>query len=213
MTGPTRLVLHQPAKKAGYRVNVDAFLLADFAGSPRRVRHAVDLGAGVGAVGLSLLRADRAARVTLVDIDEALVPLAARNVEENGWIHRAEIVHGDVASYRGSSFDLVVCNPPYVEPGRGRSPAPTVARARSGPLAHFLDCARRAMGRRARACFIYPAIESTTLYVSLRERGLEPKRVRYVHSTAAAPARVVLVECAAGKAGGLIVEPPIVEKP
>ena len=207
-----RLTLHQPAKKAGYRVNVDAFLLADFAGAPKRVRHAVDLGAGVGAVGLSLLHADRAERVTLVEIDDALVPLAARNIEEHGWIHRAEIIHSDVAKLRMTA-DLVVCNPPYVEPGRGRSPSPAVARARQGSLVSFLDCARRVMGRRARACFVYPAIEATTLFLELRKRGLEPKRVRFVHAKPNQPARIVLVDSCAAKAGGLVIEPPLVEKP
>lgn len=212
MAEVTRLVLHQPAKKAGYRVNIDAFLLADFAGTPKRVRHVIDLGSGVGAVALSLLHADRAERVTLVEVDDALVPLAARNIEENGWAHRADIVHADVAALRGHTADLVVCNPPYVEPGRGRTPSSAVARAKSGSLSVFLDAARRAMGRRARFCIIYPAIESTTLFVELRDRGLEPKRARFVHSSAKTTARVVLVECAAGKAGGLFVEPPLFER-
>jgi tRNA1Val (adenine37-N6)-methyltransferase len=206
-----RFILHQPAKNAGYRVNADAFLLADFAGAPKRVRHAIDLGSGVGAVGLSLLHAERAERITFVDVDADLVGLAARNVEDNGWAHRAEVVHADVARYRGNA-DLVVCNPPYVEPGRGRSPSPSVARAKQGSLSVFLDCARRVMGRRARACFVYPAIECTTLLSELRKRGLEPKRVRFVHAKPSQPARIVLVECAAGKAGGLVVEPPVYEK-
>src|SRR5262249_14264343 len=49
-----RLTLWQPAKGAGYRANVDAILLAAFAGAGK-VRAAVDLGAGAGAVGLTLL--------------------------------------------------------------------------------------------------------------------------------------------------------------
>jgi tRNA1Val (adenine37-N6)-methyltransferase len=206
-----RVVLHQPAKKAGYRVNVDAFLLADFAGGPKRVRHTIDLGAGVGAIGLSLLHADRSERVTLLEIDADLVTLAARNIEDNGWAHRADIVHTDIAKLQGTTGELVVCNPPYVEPGRGRTPSASVARAKQGPLGIFLDAARRAMGRRARACFVYPAIESTTLFLELRKRGLEPKRARFVHAKRAEPARIVLVECAAGKPGGLIVEPALCE--
>lgn len=206
-----RFALHQPAKKAGYRVNADAFLLADFAGAPRRVAHALDLGSGVGAVGLSLLHGERADRVTFVDFDAELVSLAARNIEENGWIHRAEVIHADVAKLDATA-DLVVCNPPYVEPGRGRAPSPSVARARQGSLSVFLDCARRVMGRRARVCLVYPAIETTTLFAELRKRGLEPKRARFVHAKPSQSARIVLVECAAGKAGGLVVEPPRYEK-
>lgn len=209
-----RLVLHQPAKKAGYRVNGDALVLAEFAagGPRRRVRRAVDLGSGVGAVGLSLLHLEAAEEVTFVEVDGALAALCAQNVEENGWTHRAEVVHEDVTRYAGAA-DLVVCNPPYVAPGRGRAPSPAVARARRGPLTVFLDAARRVAGRRARVCFVYPAIEATTLVSELRTRGLEPKRLRCVHGKARDPARVVLVECAAGRPGGLVVEPPLVEKP
>jgi tRNA1(Val) A37 N6-methylase TrmN6 len=63
-------------------------------------------------------------------------------------------------------------------------------------------------------CFVYPAIEATTLLLELRKRGLEPKRLRAVHG---APrrgidrARIVLVEAVAGKPGGLVIEPPYFE--
>lgn len=206
------MVLHQPAKKTGYRVNVDALLLAAFAKGARknRVRRAIDLGSGVGAVGLSLLHLDAVEQVTFVEIDARLAELCGRNVEENGWTHRGEVVQSDVAAYAGTA-DLVVCNPPYVAPGRGRTPSPALAQAKRGSLGVFLDAARRTVGRRARACFVYPAIEATTLFAELRARGLEPKRAQFVHAKAKDPARVVMVECAAGRPGGLVVEPPLVE--
>ncbi|HEY2516385.1 MAG TPA: hypothetical protein VGI39_36190, partial [Polyangiaceae bacterium] len=50
-----RVQLAQPGRGEGYRVNVDAILLADFARRAPRARAAVDLGAGVGAVSLALL--------------------------------------------------------------------------------------------------------------------------------------------------------------
>lgn len=208
-----RLVLHQPARKTGYRVNVDALLLADFAREARghRVRRAIDLGSGVGAVGLSLLLAEAVEHVTFVEVDEMLASLCQENIEENGWVHRAEVARGDASEFRGTG-DLVVCNPPYVAPGRGRAPAAPLARARSGSLGLFLDAARRIAGRRARVCLVYPAIETTTLLAELRSRGLEPKRLRFVYGRSREPARVVLVDCAAGRPGGLVVDPPLVEQ-
>jgi tRNA1Val (adenine37-N6)-methyltransferase len=216
-----RVALAQPARGGGYRVNVDAVLLGAFAagtlGEPRRVRRAraaFDLGAGVGAVGLSLLHYDAAAHVTMVEIDPALAKLAEANASSNGWSDRVEVLRADVSdteSVGAGLADLIVCNPPYVEPGRGRAPAPSRARARSGRLASFLDAARRLAGRRARVCLIYPALEATTLLAELRARGLEPKRLRAVHGRPQDNARVVLVECAAGRPGGLAIEPPYVE--
>lgn len=222
MTGATtrdalfdgRVALVQPARGRGYRVNADALLLADFA-ARRRARAAFDLGAGVGAVGLSLLHLDAAAHVTMIELDPQLADLARENAEANGWGARVTTVAGDVAvaaRARRGAADLVVCNPPYVAPGRGRAPSAARARARSGPLDVFLDAARALAGRRARVCFVYPANETTTLLAELRARGLEPKRLRAVHGREGAPARVVLVECAAGRPGGLVVEPPLVER-
>ncbi len=225
-----RVALAQPGRGRGYRVNIDAVLLAAFAAGAlassrrvRRARAAFDLGAGVGAVGLSLLHLGAADRVTMVEVDPSLARLAQANADANGWSDRIDVMRADVCdlpSMPAGAADLVVCNPPYVEPGRGRAPAPSRARARSGHLSVFLDAARRLAGRRARVCLVYPAIEATTLLGELRARGLEPKRLRAVHAASlrrgastADPqnARVLLVECVAGRPGGLVIEPPLVE--
>lgn len=216
-----RLALTQPARGAGYRVNVDAILLAAFAsgriGSPaaeRKPRIAFDLGAGVGAVGLSLLYFGSASRIVMVESDDAIAKLACANVEANGFGAVAEVLAVDVTAAavdRAGEASLVVCNPPYFPPGRGSLPAPARARARSGALEIFTTAARALAGRRARVCFVYPAIEATTLLHALRRAGLEPKRLCAVHGTASVPARVVLVESVAGKPGGLSLEAPFVE--
>jgi tRNA1Val (adenine37-N6)-methyltransferase len=210
-----RVRLEQPARGAGYRVNVDALLLAEFACGHSRARVAFDLGAGVGGVALALLHADAVRRVVLVEIDRAAVDLAQRNIDANGWSERAEVFAADVrdaARDRRGEADLVVCNPPYTEPGRGRAPAPSRALARSGSLALFVEAARAVAGRRARICFVYPAQETLTLFETLRAAGLEPKRARYVHAKATTAARVILVEARAAKRGGLVVEAALVEQ-
>lgn len=223
-----RVAVTQPSREAkGYRVNVDAVLLAAFAsrltvdvsgatrGRTTPARDAYDLGSGVGGVALSLLFLGGAVGVTLVEIDAVLASLAAKNLDDNGWLAAARVVRGDVAdvALQGPGrADLVVCNPPYVPPGRGRAPLPARAVARSGSLDAFVSAARALVGRRGRACFVYPAPETATLLATLRTRGLEPKRVSFVHAKADAPARVALVEAVPGKAGGLVVEPPLVER-
>lgn len=210
---PARPPLVQPARGAGYRVNVDAYHLARFAAHPSRAaRRAFDLGAGVGAVGIELLEAGAAKHVVLVELDDHAAALARRNLEARGHLARGDVLAGDVlaltADLRGAA-DLVVCNPPYVEPGRGRAPSePRRARARLGALGHFVRAARHVGGQRARVCFVYPAHEALTLLATLREHGLEPKRLQAVHARAGAAARIVLVEAVPGKPGGLAILPP-----
>lgn len=219
-----RVVLHQPTR--GYRTNVDALLLAAFAArtptvpparepaSTRRARIAVDLGAGCGAVALALLHFDAAAKVVLVEIDPDTADMARRNLEANHWSDRSEVLCVDATKLPPSlEADLVVCNPPYVPEGHGRPPHdPRRARARSGDLDTFVRAARRAGGRRARVCFVYPAHDTASVFALLRGAGLEPKRLRMVHATVSSPARVVLVEARPGKPGGLEIQPPLIER-
>ncbi len=211
-----RVLLQQPARGEGYRVNADALLLAEFARGRVPAATAFDLGAGVGSVGLSLLYLRAATRVVLVEIDVAAAALAERNLHDNGWSDAGEVVRGDVsdvARARRGEAQLVVCNPPYVEPGRGRLAQNAArAKARSGELATFVSAARGVAGRRARVCFVYPAPELATLFATMRASGLEPKRMRAVHASASAAARVVLVEAQPAKAGGLVVMPPLIER-
>jgi len=208
------MTLYQPARGEGYRVNVDAVLLASFAGRERRARRTVDLGAGVGAVGLCLLYRDRTGHVTFVEKDRALSELCRLNLEANGWQASADPQCADVSdegALPGADADLVVCNPPYVAAGRGRPPV--VGRtARIGDLSLFTRAARRVMGPRGRASFVYPATELVTLMETLRASGLEPKRLCFVHAERGQPARVALVEAVPGKRGGLVVAPPFIER-
>jgi tRNA1Val (adenine37-N6)-methyltransferase len=208
------VVLFQPPRGAGYRTNVDALLLAGFATGARVAPLAFDLGAGVGAVGLALLRLGAARRVVLVEIDEQPAAMARRNLDANGWTDRGEVVRGDVqdiARSRRGEASLVVCNPPYITPGRGRVPV-AQARARSGELGAFVEAARQVAGRKARVCFVYPAQELGALLATLTAYGLHAKRLRFVHGTPEAPARIALVEAQAGRAGGLNVLPPLLER-
>jgi tRNA1Val (adenine37-N6)-methyltransferase len=209
-----RIVLYQPARGSGYRTNVDALLLADFAASGKTARVAFDLGAGVGAVGLALIELAAARHVVFVEIDERAAEMAQHNLDANGWTARGEVVCGDareIAFARRGEAALVVCNPPYVAPGRGRV-ARAQERARSGEVDLFVEAARQLAGRKARVCLVYPAPELATLLGTLAAAGLHAKRVRFVHGTPDAAARVALVEAQAGRPGGLRVLLPLVER-
>jgi tRNA1Val (adenine37-N6)-methyltransferase len=218
-----QVTLIQPAPGRGYRANVDAILLAAFSNREGRVsRFAVDLGAGAGAVGLSLLFRGAARRVAFVERDPCLVTLCSRNLEanrlaEHGEVHRGDLERG-LASFApslGHAADLVVSNPPYVSAqrddrsGAGRS-APRRS-ARHGELLPFLRAGADALGRRGRFCLCYPAHALLELTELSRRVGLEPKRMRLVHGRSDRPARIVLIELSRAKPGGLVVEPPLVE--
>lgn len=208
------LVLLQPAR--GYRVNVDTLLLASFAAkSCPKARRLVDLGAGVGALALATHHFGEVVRADLVEREPALAALAERNLRAarlDGAVHVADLGRGLPAALT-SSADAVVCNPPFFGAGSSND-APSAAlrrSARSGRVEPFLLAAARAMGRRSRAFFVYPAAALTEFFLAARDVGLVPKRLRLVHAYANATGRVALVELKRAKPGGLVVEPPLIE--
>jgi len=86
------------------------------------------------------------------------------------------------------------------------------ARRRQAAGASEVEAARQLAGKKARVCFVYPAQELGMLLATLSAEGLHAKRLRFVHGTPEAPARVALVEAQAGRPGGLHVTPPLVER-
>lgn|GEM_PF-459681 len=209
-----RVVFRQP--KHGYRVNIDSVLLAQFAANGRSARCAVDLGAGVGVVGLLLWHLGAAARVVLVEKSSELVQLAEQNTRDAGAPIRA--VRADVEE-RASlielerSADLVVCNPPFYNLQRHQAaPDPGRAAARAGNVEPFVRAASELVnGDRARAVFAYPAAEVAELLQALSAQRFVAKRMRFVHPFAERPARLVLIEARRSRPGGLRVDPPLIE--
>ncbi len=82
-------------------------------------RRVVDVGTGAGAGGLAL--AARCERLVLADVNPRALGYARVNAELAGVTHRTEVVEADVLAGVTGSFDLVVCNPPYLVDAQARS--------------------------------------------------------------------------------------------
>lgn len=125
-----RLSLRQPPH--GHRAGTDAVLLAAAAGV-QGGDVVLDVGSGVGTVGLILALQEPGARVRLLEREPALIACAAANVRLNGLDDRVQVEAGDlwaVVPDRSGDASLVVSNPPFHAPGAVRSsPDPLRARA------------------------------------------------------------------------------------
>jgi tRNA1(Val) A37 N6-methylase TrmN6 len=205
----------QPAR--GYRVAVEAPLLAWFAalGATRPFRHAVDLGAGPGAIALMLLVQRWAARATAVEPAALHAELARRNALDNGVGERLQVVDVVAAAVGDGvpAADLVITNPPYFETHEGpASPTPVRDGARAflgAGIGDFISAARRLLGRGGRFVVAFPSVRLTELLARLAAAGLHAKRLRFVHPRPSREAQVVFVEAKPGRAGGLVIEPPL----
>ena len=129
-----RLVLRQ-LPKGHHRAGTDSVLLA--AAAPRPAGGLIiDLGCGVGTVGLAAALFDPGARVMLVERDAEALALARDNVVRNGLSGRADVIDADItasamlrraAGLLPNKAALVLTNPPFAEESRVRA-SPNQAR-------------------------------------------------------------------------------------
>ena len=209
------LSIVQPAH--GYRFSVDAILLGRFA-RPRKRDRVLELGAGCGVVSVMIAALNHRRTVVAIELQPALAALAARNANRNGLTEIAAICADlrarTIAGAAPASFDYIVANPPYRAPRTGRQspdPARRIARGGEGAtLPEFLAAARRYGAHGARLAMVFTAARGAELIAELKARALEPKRIRFVHPAATAPAALILIEARAGGGVEVEIEPPLI---
>jgi len=77
----------------------------------------LDVGTGTGAIALAIVDEHPGARVTAIDASKDALALARENLDLLGINGRVRLVEHDLTEGLGhDAFDLVVSNPPYIEP-------------------------------------------------------------------------------------------------
>lgn len=128
--------------------------------------------------------------------------------------HETVIVPAKLSAlFPSETYDLVVANPPFRPLRTGKmSLADEKAIARHElalPLKDLVASAAFLMRHHGRFCFIHLPERLSDLIVTLRARGLEVKRIRFVHSRLDTEAKMVLVEAVKNAKPGLIIERPL----
>ena len=71
----------------------------------------LDIGCGWGAIGVAIAKANKNAKVTMVDVNRRALDLCRQNCQRNGVT--AEVIESDgMAEVMGRKFDAIVTNPP-----------------------------------------------------------------------------------------------------
>jgi ribosomal protein L3 glutamine methyltransferase len=82
---------------------------------PRRI---LDLCCGGGSIGIAAAHYCPVAEVWLADIDADALALASENTALHGMTDRVHLCRSDLfAALPAQRFDLILCNPPYVDAG------------------------------------------------------------------------------------------------
>ena len=202
--------------QSGYRFSIDAVLLAAHI-RPKPGDRILELGTGCGIVSLILAYRHPDLAITAVEVQPEMADMAKQNVRANRMSDRITVFCRDLKTLPTpdirESVNWVITNPPYRKNRSGRI-NPNRQRAISrheilATLGDIVSTAHRMLRRGGKFVTVYPAERLTDLFTQMRNAGIEPKRMRTVHSIRGANAKRVIVEGVAGGKPGVEVSPQL----
>lgn len=196
----------------------DAVLLSDYASkSVKKNAKILDMCSGNGIIALLLSKKCNADKIFGIEIQNEVAEMAKRSVKLNGLEDKIEIVNGDLKDaekiFGRSFFNNVVCNPPYKEANGGlKNQTDTVTLARHEILCTLNDIIRvssNILAPDGKLTMIHRPERLVDIICLMRENGIEPKRLRFVHPYAEKTATMILIEGARGQKPKLFLDPPL----
>ncbi len=206
-------------KKEGHRLSVDPILLSSFAlPHIKENDKIIDIGTGFGIIPLLISKRKKSVEVIGVEIQNDLVLLAEENLKMNKLEKNIEIIKGDFRElkkkFKTGRFDMVLSNPPYRESSSGRIP-PKKERAIArhefhGDMEDLVKISKYLVTLAGRVCFVYPVRRFVALLNCLRDNGLTPRRVMFVHHKKESEGELFMIEARKTGKGTLKVEKPLI---
>ena len=186
-----------------------------------KVKHSdrvLDLCSGNGVIALIVCALYSPEHVTGLEILEGSVDLAGQSAGLNGLSDKLDFICGDAAKIeeyvKASSFDAVVCNPPYFEKGRGVSCGASVKDSArhegSAALADFFRAAAYSLRTGGSFYLVHRPQRLADIMECARKTGLEPKQLRMVCPHPGEAPNLLLLKCVKGGGSELTVLPSIV---
>lgn len=213
-------------QRNGYRIiqaperfcfGMDAVLLSGFAKAKRGER-CLDLGCGNGIIPILMEAKTAGEHFTGLEIQPENVDMARRSVQLNHLESRIDIEQGDIkdASKRfgASSFHVVTTNPPYMIAQHGMVSGDDARMiARHEVLCTLEDVLResaRLLMPGGRFYMVHRPFRLPEIMSGMVAHGIEPKRMRLVHSYVDREPGMVLLEGRRGGNARLTVERPLI---
>lgn len=203
-------------KSDGLTFGSDAYLLSAYVRRQTKAR-AVDLGSGTGIIPMLLLANRKVASCFAVEIQPEFAEIIVRNAELNNLSDRIFPICTDIRRLTvgelGGTVDIVVSNPPYMKTAgkQNESRFKTIARHEHfGDIADFCRAASGILKFGGLFYTVYRPDRSCDLIAALRDSGLEPKRMTFVHSREDSEPCLLLCESKKGASPGVYVTPPLI---
>ena len=196
-----------------YRFTSDSILLSRFA-KGKKGDVVADFCAGSGAVGYHFLCLNPHIKsLTLFEMQPALADMARRTAAANGF--ESAVVEGrvqDIGVEYNGAFSLILCNPPYERGGfENISYEKAICRKEiTITLPEIISAAAKKLKFGGRLAMVNRADRLAEIFYTLKEHGLEPKKMQLIRGGENTAPYAVLIEAVKGGKPSLEILPDIV---
>lgn len=196
-----------------YRFTSDSILLSKFARAKFK-DDVADFCSGSGVVGFHFLCLNpQINSLTLFEMQQKLADMSRRTAEMNDFRCQINCCKlQDIGSEYNDKFSLILCNPPYEKGGfENADYEKAVCRKEiTLTLKEIAEAAFKKLKFGGRLAILNRADRAAELIYTLKESGLETKRLQFVCGTEGAKPYLVMAEAVKGGKAGVEVLPTIV---
>jgi tRNA1(Val) A37 N6-methylase TrmN6 len=198
--------------------SIDSVLVSNFLTINKNRKKIIDLGTGNGVIPM-LLSKRTSAKIVGIEIQDVSVDLAKRNIILNKLESQVDIVKGDIKEikkeFKDQSFDAVITNPPFFKFNGDENQLNDLDQltyARHEILISLEDIIKAGsylLKNRGYFSMVHRADRLIDILMLMKKYKLEPKRIRFCHTTIEKKAKIILIEGLKAAEEGLIIEKPI----
>jgi len=181
------------------KVGTDGVLLGAWASVPPPGGRILDIGTGTGLIALMLAQRTQDVRVDAVEIDPSSARQAIENFQNSPWKERISCTQSSFQDYSSrcrSSYDLIICNPPFFS-ASSKTPSRQKNMARHDDHLSLGDIFKGSiplMKKKSIISIILPSHKEAQALDQIREHQLFCKRLTRVKPAPGKPEKRVLLE-------------------
>lgn len=196
---------------------IDAVLLAGYA-KMKKGEVALDMCTGTGVIPILMKGKTEGENFVGIEIQEESAEMAQRSVKLNDLENNIFIQQGDIKEldklFNLGSFDVVTCNPPYMQSGGGMvneyTPKAIARHEIMCTLDDVMSSADKMLRVGGRMYMVHRPTRLADIFTAARAHNLEPKKMRLVHPYVEKEPTLVLMEFIKGGKPMIKVEPPLI---
>ena len=201
-----------------YSMSTDSFLLPYFANVPKSSKKKIiELCSGNGGISI-ILREKSHAQIEMLEIQEDLVELSRRSIELNK-LTGINVKNGDIKKikdyYKPSSFDYVICNPPYFPvknmPNQREKFNHNISRHEIlCNLSDVIKSIKYLLKQNGKFSLVHRTYRISDIISECGKNSLAIKRIRFVYSKESSDtSKILLVEGSISNVSDIKVEQPL----